>query len=257
MVRKTKESSQPATTTRSRRSSSSTKDLVPHEAAPAPAVVPEGNPYLAFGESASQRPIEGKLLRFNKGDFIAGQDEEEIPEGTRFVAIMPTLQTGWTRWSGDTVDRQILCLVDSDPPEIVPRREELGDMDSKLWELDDNDKPRDPWNRTIQIILRAEDDLSDVYTFATQSKGGISAVGELAKNYGKEMRLRPNEFPIIEIGVKSYNHSNKQFGRIKVPTFTVVGWISADEATDPPAEAPSTRKSPGRKTASTRSPRRR
>ena len=37
-------------------------------------------------------------------------------------------------------------------------------------------------------------------------------------------RQKPNEYPIIEIGVGSYKHPNPEFGRIKFPTFEIVGW---------------------------------
>ncbi len=42
------------------------------------------------------------------------------------------------------------------------------------------------------------------------------------------MRQHPDEWPIVELGVGSYAHSNKAYGRIKFPTFEIVGWAPKD-----------------------------
>jgi hypothetical protein len=72
------------------------------------------------------------------------------------------------------------------------------------------------------------------FTFTTSSKGGLGAIGELCKLYGKAMRERPDDYPIIELGVGSYLHPIKKHGRIKVPVFintktrppSVFGWAA-------------------------------
>jgi hypothetical protein len=77
------------------------------------------------------------------------------------------------------------------------------------------------------MIMR--DDPEQVFTFVTGSKGGEGAIGELCKIYGKHIRIKPKEIPIIRLDVGSYQHSNKAFGRIKYPIFEVIGWVDRGE----------------------------
>lgn len=185
----------------------------------------ERNVFEAYGEQFNSKMIVGRLLKFNKGDWLAGEDDEEIEEGTRFVANMNQLMIGWIKWVENKPAQQLMgSLASGFQP---AKRSELGDNDEDEWETDQNGKPRDPWQYSNYLLLKppgeqAEED--DLLTFATSSKGGISMMGELCQAYGKEMRTRPDEWPIVEIGVRSYMHSNREFGRIKVPTMKVVGW---------------------------------
>ena len=57
------------------------------------------------------------------------------------------------------------------------------------------------------------------------SKGGIGAIGELCKVFGRHMREAPDEDPVIALGVGSYQHRDKQYGRIKFPILEVVDWV--------------------------------
>ena len=88
--------------------------------------------------------------------------------------------------------------------------------------------PRDPWQFTNTLIMKEVGadgrDEEALFTFTTSSRGGLNCVGELCRVFGRQMRMRPDEFPIVELGVDSYKHSNPEFGKIKVPLMEVVGW---------------------------------
>ena len=43
------------------------------------------NVFTSYGEQASQKQIVGTLLRFTKGDYLAGQEDEEVAAGTKYV----------------------------------------------------------------------------------------------------------------------------------------------------------------------------
>jgi hypothetical protein len=43
------------------------------------------------------------------------------------------------------------------------------------------------------------------------------------------MRMHPNQFPVVRLGWSSYEHSNKQYGEIRVPVFEIVGWENREE----------------------------
>jgi hypothetical protein len=188
-----------------------------------------------YGDAATSRSIEGTLLRFSKGDYLAGKDSEEVPIGTQFVAIMDSLKVGWVCWqAGSVIDDRMGLVIENFQP---PRRSELGDHDQASWERSEEGEPRDPWSFTNHLVMRAVKD-GAIYTFATNSKGGLSAVGELAKVYGKTIRQRPGQYPIIELGVDSYQHRDRSLGRIKFPVFKIVGWGDENSGDVTPVEPP-------------------
>lgn len=193
------------------------------------------NPFEAYGEAATARAIEGSLLKFAQGDYFAGQENREIPLGTKLVARMDSLAIGWLRWQdNEPVEERMGLVADG----FVPvKRHELGDLDKTCWETDNEGRPRDPWqfsNRLVQHGLET----GEVFTFATSSKGGLGAVGELSKAYGKHIGQLPDEDPIVELDGGSYPHRDKSIGRVKYPIFKVVGWTKKglDDAGPAPAE---------------------
>jgi hypothetical protein len=185
------------------------------------------NFFEKYGEAATARNVTGRLLRFTKfGEYRAGQDEQEIPRGTALVAYMATLAVGYVRWE------------DSRPAEIImgpvgegfvpPPRAELGHLDEDKWETFEDGRPRDPWQLSNSLVL-IELESGEFYTFSTSSKGGLGAIGELSKIYGKHIRQKPDEMPCVELDVGSYQHSNRAFGEIRFPIFKVTGWISTSK----------------------------
>lgn len=192
------------------------------------------NYFEEYGRQAASRPIVGKLLKFSKGEYLAGQENEEVDEGTEVVACVDTLQVGWVKWVDSMpVEQQLGLIADGYKP---LKRAGLGDLDEDEWEVDEQSgKPRDPWQFANQVTLRPVDwDGSDdtQFTFVTQSKGGVSAVGELCKYYGKEVRQREGEYPVVALNMRSYLHSNKQFGKIWVPVFEPTGeWVGVEPVT--------------------------
>jgi hypothetical protein len=179
----------------------------------------KANPFLTYGQHAAQQTIVGTLLRFTKGDYLAGQEDEEVAVGTRYVVNMDELMVGWIRWSDNKPTDHVMGRI-SDAYE-APRRSELGDNDKSQWEVDGQGKERDPWQFSNYMVLWNPKN-TEQYTFATSSGGGIKAIGKLSITYGKQMAQHPDEFPIIELGVETYDH--KLYGRMKNPTFKIVGW---------------------------------
>jgi hypothetical protein len=204
-----------------------------------PAVPREAiNYFRQYGQTASMNNIRGSLLKFAKGDWLMGQDEEEVKAGRQFVVVMNELQIGWIKWSDNKPVAQILGkLVDGFVP---PKREELGDHDETLWDTDSQGKERDPWQFTNVSLLRnpgtSGADENDIFTFSTSSRGGINCVGDLCKAYGDMMREKPDGNPVVVLEQTSYKHPNAEYGRIKKPVLRIVGW----EDTNAPAkiEAP-------------------
>jgi hypothetical protein len=185
-------------------------------------IKPTPNPWEAYGDAMATRTIVGKLLKFSKGDYVAGTSDEDVAVGTRFAAVMDSLHVGWIRWQNNRPTEQRMGPISENFQ--PPRRTELGDLDESQWETDDDGHPRDPWQFSNYLVLVAVDD-DELFTFTTASRGGLNAIGELCKTFGKTMRQQPDKYPVIELGVGSYQHSNRAYGRIKYPVLAVVDWI--------------------------------
>lgn len=180
------------------------------------------NAFETYGQQMSISSITGTLIKFNKGDWVTG-DDEDLEENMELVANMDQLMVGWIKWVDNRPAEQIMGPVAEGYQ--AQRRNELGDLDQGEWEIDEQGRARDPWQFSNYIVMKEPgQDASEenLYTFATSSKGGLGAIGSLCRDFGKEMRIRPDEYPIVALGGDSYNH--REFGRTKVPTLTIVGW---------------------------------
>jgi hypothetical protein len=187
------------------------------------------NPWL---EAAAEAGSEFRnIVKFNKGDWLRGDDC--IPESSEFVAYIDQLLRGWIRFKdGAVVDRYIVPISAGRPPE----REELGDLDPSEWkETDADGRPRDPFVKQWMLPLMAVD-TEDFAVFATGSKGGIAAIGDLCRVYGRAHRN--GLLPIVALKTRSYKHPI--YGKIQTPDLPIVGWHeTAPEAAGPNTTNPS------------------
>jgi hypothetical protein len=109
------------------------------------------NPFEAYGNATMNTRIVGQLLKFSKGDYLAGQDNTVIPLGTRMSAIMDQLMVGWIKWQDARPVEHDMGLVASG--HVPKKRAELDDNDDDLWETDDEGQKRDPW-AILQLSTR-------------------------------------------------------------------------------------------------------
>ena len=175
--------------------------------------VSDVDPLVAYADAVSPRHIVGKLLRFSKGDFFAGEESEPIPCGTKLTVAADELLAGWIKWAdGRPTEPNMVRVADGKPP---LKRSDLGDRDRSTWEADERGEPRDPWQFTNYLPMMDED--GELYTFATSSAGGLTAVSDLVRRYGQHRRRHPDVYPIVMLGVNSYQHKKKEYGRIKYP----------------------------------------
>jgi hypothetical protein len=199
-----------------------------------------------YGSEAFQSNIIGKLLKFNKGEWLAGQDEEEVPTGTEFVAAVHLLQSGWMRWEDSAPVEIIMGLrADGFRP---PARETLGFTDKKLWgEL--NGQQIDPWRRT-DLLLLADPKTREVYTFSPMSDGGLGATKALTKEYGAHMRDAPKDIPVVKLGSTWYKHA--KFGKVYKPVLEVVGYRNVNDVSFEPVDEEEEAKPTKRRAAATK-----
>lgn len=185
------------------------------------------NIFQQYGEAMSRSAIIGKILKLSKhGTYVAGQDQEEVPNGTQVVVDLTKLRTGWIKWvETKPIERKLGVIGDYTPP----TRGELGDNDPQMWE----DPDKDPWQFVNEAIM-FDPEAEELYTYSATSKGGLNALGDLMTKYGDHIALNydnePSVFPMIALNVGSYMHSNRQFGKIFVPKFDILDYVKPPKA---------------------------
>ncbi len=197
------------------------------------------DPFAAYGAEAASG--SGDFLKFSKGEWLLGQNNEEQPLGRRLVANMSELSIGWIRWKdGKPAERRMGFLSQGFRPEA---RDALGHTDEALWDTDNDGKPQDPWTATNELPL-ADPETGEQMTFAASSKGGIGGIGNLCKAYGKEYRLQGDKVPVIELRRDSYMHP--VYKKLYVPVLPIVAWVENGSV---PAPAPAEEKPAASSTA--------
>jgi hypothetical protein len=186
------------------------------------------NPWL---EAAAEAGSEfGKLLKFNKGEWLIGEDT--VSDGTEYIAFIDEVARGWIKFEdGSVTDRRIVKVAAGHPP----KREELGDIDSSQWEISDDGKPRDPYVFQWLLPMSPVEAEGDLTVYATASKGGIGAIGLLCKVYGRSQRN--GLLPIVALKITSYKHP--VYGKVLKPDLPIVGWHGT--ASSPPQSSPDDR----------------
>ena len=195
-----------------------------------PAAPDNRNAFERVGDELMRgNAIIGDLLRFSKGDWLAGMNDEEIEDGRELVAVLPALVHGWVRWAASKPVEHIMgVLADGFVP---PARSTLGYSDASGWEAGPSGKVRDPWQTTVYLpMVTLETDA--VFTFTCNSDGGKRhAIGPLCKEYGARARQHPDELPIVKLGQDSYAHTDRSIGRVKYPVLPVTRWVKANKYT--------------------------
>jgi hypothetical protein len=179
------------------------------------------SPFERYADEIAPKFILGELLKFSKGDWLIGE-EEIVPNDTVVLPILDGLLAGFVRWSGGKPTEQVMMRVGSG--QRLPRRGELGDTDQDYWDTDDKGEKRDPWQFTNYLPLIVLDG-ARLLTFTTSSSGGKAAVAQLSRRYANHQKSKPNDFPLAQLGIDSYLHPNRAYGRIKVPDLRPAGYL--------------------------------
>ena len=65
-----------------------------------PALTPDDDPYL---RTAARVASGSAFLKYVKGTFVFGIDEDELALGTELVPNMEEIRIGWLKWQGSEV----------------------------------------------------------------------------------------------------------------------------------------------------------
>ena len=203
----------------------STKEAIKQQQTNGPALATYAlDPFEAYANAVAPRTIIGTLLRFSKGDYLAGEEGKEIPNGSTFTANLDELLAGWIKWSGGRPIEHMMVRVAEG--RTLPKREVLGDSDASHWEA------------AARACHAIHGSLPTTFRYWTNKVGSSPSqrphvVGSpllvilLARLYARHRLAGHRDVhPMIALDVGSYLHPNREYGRIKYPLFTRMGWVS-------------------------------
>ncbi len=158
-------------------------------------------------------------VKFTKDGTFALSDTDSVPAGTRCVARIDLVQTGWVKWLDNLVVRRIMGLVAESF--VPPARATLDDIEENNWPIDNKGKSRDPWQfQMVLPITRLDTD--ETLNFTTGSKGGLGAINKLIRTYGSRLARGGGGLPIVELRSDFYKH--REYGKIFFPAFLITSW---------------------------------
>jgi hypothetical protein len=173
--------------------------------------------------------IRAPILKHVKGVLeIYGRTGGTLPLGSKFLGH--AIRQGWVHLEKGKPARRI----PREAGKHFPTRDELGELDRNAWPIGPGGTPSDPWTLESAIHLTLMETGQD-YIFTTNNITGRNAVEEFAQGVRWQRMFKgANAKPILEIGSSSYEG---RYGRVAVPTFTIVDWwISPEGETAPPVQ---------------------
>jgi len=190
------------------------------------------DPIQQYLDEIAPASIVSRMIKFSKeGEFVTRDDGEAISEDIDLIALCDQTLIGYVKFGakGEPPERIMGLLYDGF---IKPVRETLGDLDINKWELGLDGKPADPWQHHNYLVLQ-RCDTGEFFTFATSSKTGRNAVGELLKHYNRTRKSHPDEYPVVRLKLAGYDHHDERVGWVNTPKFAVVGRVPRDSAAKP------------------------
>jgi hypothetical protein len=157
-------------------------------------------------------------------DWVIGKDKDAVTAGTCFLALMLETRRGWIKFGEDGVTADVGLVAEGF---VEKHRLALGDSDDSQWPDGLDGKPRDPWQRYVNMRLVETAVPHGDVTFTSTSWGGRAAVQDLCRAFAAERHMHPDAMPVVSVQVKM--RPSKSFGPIKGPDFKIEGWVSADD----------------------------
>lgn len=169
------------------------------------------------------------IIKMDKtGHWVYGADQTLIDPDGRWAVNPASFVKGFIAWGdGEVLAEQMFSAYDRN----APTRDEIpaAPVGAKRG-----------WEQQLGLSMKClnGDDEGVEGRFATTSAGGKRSVAELATTVGKRIKAQmPDTVAVCKLGSSTYQH--KTYGRIFVPVFEILEWITMDgePAVGEPAEA--------------------
>jgi hypothetical protein len=185
----------------------------------------------------------GELLKFSgkTGIWSYGPQNVELKKGTTLVAIVPAMLAGYVKWcDGELVDQVLKNIEGLD---LRTLRTTLDETDRSLWPTDEDGRPVDPWKEAAMLPMKNPETGAE-YTYSTSSVGGVRCCKKLVGAFVKQIKAAPETtagcLPVVELGVQSYQDTDRKRGTIFNPVLLGIDWARASDiaALSPPLGEP-------------------
>lgn len=183
---------------------------------------------------AAKNSMMGKaLLRLTKtGIWVFGQDSEPFDLGVKLIGN-PEVCTGYVAWYKGEIEGEKMQPLSAGP--VNP--DDLGPVNSGTIPPGKNAPSGRGWEEQVSIELVTQQDVPLQMVYKTNSLGGKRALLTLASEIAFGMDENPKRYyPIIELGVDSYEHKIKEYGTIYTPMLNIVSWL--DDTGQPVVDRP-------------------
>lgn len=165
--------------------------------------------------AAGTQSAEHAYLKFVKGEWLYGREAEELEESDVLAVNPASFAIGWQGWEdGSPINGPVVPMS---------KASELP-SESSLDPIPKDDKGKNGWDTFMGVQLKlVEDDSQLLYN--TSTRGGKDFMTDLMNEWAVGMQAHPSApYPLITLGVDSY--MSKDFGKILIPTFKIVGWAN-------------------------------
>jgi hypothetical protein len=171
----------------------------------------------------TDRAIVGSLLKCV--DSVWSESGITLPPGTKLLALATNVVL--QHWQ----DQRVVETISKKP---LPDLEELNAaIPQSEWELDLNNQPRMPWQRTYAVYL-LDPSTAEKFTYANSTTGARIAVETLQDRVAWMRKLRGNRVvPQVELSSKPMK---TRFGVKQRPDFKIVGWHQLGADANTPAQ---------------------
>ena len=193
----------------------------------------DADPFATAGASASGQTTYVKF-KGASGEYLAGQDEEEINHGTEFAADIMNAKWIWSFWWDGKVLETVDELLINDPklnermPDFLPDNDDI-DMtldEIKKMQKDDPANFRDGWSVQASFNMRPLDGSDEEFTMRLGGMVSLNAFAALCKAFGRRYKLEAGKLPIIELTTNKYKSKVKGVGTRHAPVLKIVRWES-------------------------------
>lgn len=195
------------------------------------------NPFAQAGAGASGTTY----VKFKgvTGQFLSGQDEEELEHGSQFAADVENSQWSWSFWWDGEVLETVDVMLTEDPngwkngPNRLPNDPE-GKVDMSLDEIrkEQNDRSNnfmDGWTCQAVLGMRPVDGEDEEYTIKLNQGVALNGFRTLVAQFGKSYKTKAGLTPIIELDANKYKAKAKNVGWRYAPQLKIVDWASEED----------------------------
>jgi hypothetical protein len=156
-------------------------------------------------DEVAPQSIVGTMIKFSKDGEFVRQDTEEVIDGEHdYLALCDQTLIGWLKFKGEgeAPEREMGLLYGGYQ---IPPREDLGDLNEAKWDVGLDGQPQDPWQHHMYLVLQ-DGSSKELFTYATSSKTGRRAVGNLLRHYDRLVKTKPGHVPVVRLRPGGFNH---------------------------------------------------